>query len=149
MPVVRRASGQMLSGLVALASLGTDALASPAYDYMLHCMGCHGATAEGVPGKVPPLAHTLIEFMRSPAGRIYVLRVPGASNSTLTDSQLAEVLNWIAARFGGEPLSASVAPFTAPEVAAHRHVPMASVQATRREVVRELAATGSAPADDY
>jgi mono/diheme cytochrome c family protein len=149
MPAVQRAIGRMLCGLAALTTLGTDALASPAHDYMLHCMGCHGATAEGVPGKVPPLAHTLIQFMRSPAGRIYVLRVPGASNSTLTDAQLAEVLNWIAARFGGEQLTASVAPFTASEVAAHRHVPMASVQATRREVLKELATSGSAPADDY
>jgi mono/diheme cytochrome c family protein len=149
MPTARRAIGRMLSGLAALASLGADALASPTHDYVLHCMGCHGATAEGVPGKVPPLAHTLIQFMRSPAGRHYVLRVPGASNSTLTDSQLAEVLNWIATRFGGEQPSAPVAPFTAPEVAAQRHVPMASVQATRREVVKELAATGSAPSDDY
>ena len=149
MPAARRAIERTLCGLIALATLGADALASPAHDYMLHCMGCHGASAEGVPGKVPPLAHTLIEFMRSPAGRIYVLRVPGASNSTLTDAQLAEVLNWIAARFGGEQLNASVAPFTAPEVAAHRHLPMASVQATRREVVRELAASGSAPSDDY
>ena len=138
-------------GLALAAGIGVSAgaLASPAQDYALHCMGCHGAAAEGVPGKIPPLAHTLIQFMRSPAGRIYVLRVPGASNSTLTDSQLAEVLNWIAARFGGEQLSASVAPFTAAEVATHRHVPMASVQATRREVVRELAASGSAPSDDY
>lgn len=149
MPAARRAIAQMLSGLAALASLGADALASPAHDYVLHCMGCHGASAEGVPGKVPPLAQTLIQFMRSPAGRHYVLRVPGASNSTLTDSQLAEVLNWIAGHFGGDQPSASVAPFTAPEVAAHRHVPMASVQATRREVVKELAASGSAPSDDY
>jgi mono/diheme cytochrome c family protein len=149
MPAARPAIERMLCGLIALATLGADARASPAHDYMLHCMGCHGATAEGVPGKVPPLAHTLIEFMRSAAGRIYVLRVPGASNSTLTDAQLADVLNWIAARFGGEQLSASVARFTAAEVAAHRHVPMAAVQATRREVVRELAASGSAPADDY
>jgi mono/diheme cytochrome c family protein len=149
MPAARRAIGPMVSGLAALASLGADALASPAHDYALHCMGCHGASAEGVAGKVPPLARTLIQFMRSPAGRNYVVRVPGASNSTLTDAQLAEVLNWIAGHFSGEQLGASVAPFTAPEVAAHRHVPMASVQATRREVVKELAASGSAPADDY
>jgi hypothetical protein len=42
-----------------------------------------------------------------------------------------------------------VAPFTDLEVSAHRRLPMSSVQATRREVVKELAAGGSAPADDY
>jgi mono/diheme cytochrome c family protein len=144
-----RAMGQILSGLAALAALDTEAMASPAQDYMLHCMGCHGATAQGVPGKVPPLASTLAQFMRSTAGRSYVLRVPGASNSMLTDAQLAEVLNWIAAHFSGDQLKVAAVPFTAQEVSAHRHRPMASVQATRREVVKELTAAGSAPSDEY
>ena len=87
--------------------------------------------------------------MRSAAGRSYVLRVPGASNSALTDAQLAAVLNWIAGYFGGDQPPAAVAPFTPQEVTAQRRTPMASVQATRREVVKELAATGSAPAEDY
>ena len=141
--------GQILSGLAALAALNTHAMASPAQDYVLHCMGCHGASAQGVPGKVPPLARTLVQFMCSPAGRSYVLRVPGASNSMLTDAQLAEVLNWIAAHFGGDQLTAAAVPFTAQEVSTYRHLPMASVQATRREVVKELAADGSAPPDEY
>jgi mono/diheme cytochrome c family protein len=145
----RRAMGQVLSALAALAGVSAVALASPAQDYVLHCMGCHGVTVEGVPGKVPALAHTLVQFMRSSAGRDYVLRVPGASNSMLTDAQLAEVLNWIAGHFGADQLPASAAAFTAQEVTAHRHTPMASVQATRREVVKGLAATGSAPPEDY
>ena len=138
-------------GLALAAGIGVSAgaLASPAQDYALQCMGCHGVTAEGVPGKVPGLAHTLLLFMRSPAGRSYVLRVPGASNSMLSDAQLAEVLNWIAGHFGADQPAAPVSPFTAQEVAAQRRTPMASVQATRREVVKELAATGAAPAEDY
>jgi mono/diheme cytochrome c family protein len=136
-------------GCVAVAAvLSANALASPAQDYMLHCMGCHGVNAQGVPGKVPALAHTLVQFMRTPAGRSYVLRVPGASNSMLSDAQLAAVLNWIAGHFSPDP-AATVAPFTDQEVSAHRRVPMSAVQATRREVVKELAASGSAPADDY
>jgi mono/diheme cytochrome c family protein len=122
---------------------------SPTQDYMLNCMGCHGTTAEGVPGKVPPLAHTLVQFMRTPAGRSYVLRVPGAANSRLSDAQLAAVLNWIAGNFGGVALVVSTPPFTAQEVAATRHTPMVSVRATRREVLRDLATSGSAPSEDY
>lgn len=151
MTVVRRAIT-----LALLSGLGSGALAGPAQDYVLHCMGCHGPTAEGVPGKVPPLAVSLVQFMRSPAGRSYVLRVPGASNSMLTDVQLADVLNWIAVRFGGtEDTSGNTGPaalppaFTAQEVSSHRRMPMAAVQATRREVVRELAADGAAPSENY
>jgi mono/diheme cytochrome c family protein len=150
MALLRRgALPPMLCALATLAGVSTSARASPAQDYTLHCQGCHGASAEGVRGKVPPLAHTLLQFMRSPAGRSYVLRVPGASNSMLTDAQLADVLNWIAVHFGLDPLPAAAPAFTAQEVATQRHVAMASVQATRREVVRQLASTGAGPTEDY
>jgi hypothetical protein len=134
----------------ALAGGGIGAAcANPAQDYMLFCMGCHGAQAEGVPGKVPPLAHSLGLFMRTPAGRNYLLRVPGASNSALSDAQLAAVLNWLAQQYNSEELAADVPMFTAAEVTAVRHAPLVSVLATRREVVRDLAATGSAPPTTY
>jgi mono/diheme cytochrome c family protein len=135
----------------ALAALlaGAPAIASPAEDYMLYCMGCHGADARGVPGKVPPLAGSLALFMRTPEGRNYVLRVPGAANSALSDAQLCAVLNWIAERYAAPGGGPAAAPFSAPEVARTRHVPLASVQATRRQVVSALAAAGSAPPADY
>jgi cytochrome c553 len=125
------------------------AWASPAQDYMLYCMGCHGAQAQGVSGKVPPLAHSIGLFMRSAAGRDYILRVPGAANSVLSDAQLAAVLNWLAEEFNADEISADMPKFTAAEVGARRHVPLGSVLARRREVVRDLAATGAAPAADY
>ena len=143
----------VLPSLIAAAGFAAllatpSATASPAQDYMLYCMGCHGAEARGVPGKVPPLAVSLALFMRTPAGRDYVLRVPGAANSALSDTQLCAVLNWLAERYGA-PGSERPAAFTAAEVAASRHVPLASVQATRREVIRQLATAGSAPPADY
>jgi mono/diheme cytochrome c family protein len=136
-----------------LAALASLAAAAPAragaeQDYMLYCRGCHGADAEGVPGKIPPLAAALARFMRAPEGRNYVLRVPGAANSALTDAQLAGVLNWLAARYPAAD-APQVAPFTVEEVTRMRHTPLADVLATRREVVRALAASGAAPAAQY
>ncbi|MBV8495957.1 MAG: cytochrome c [Gammaproteobacteria bacterium] len=129
-----------------LAAASTSA--SPEQNYMLYCMGCHGSEAQGVAGRIPPLATSLARFMRTPAGRNYVLRVPGAANSALPDAELAAVLNWLSDRYppadGPRP-----APFTSEEVARVRHTPLADVRAARREVVRALAATGSAPAADY
>jgi cytochrome c553 len=136
------------AGLAALLARA-PVIASPAEDYMLYCMGCHGADARGVPGKVPPLAGSLALFMRTPEGRNYVLRVPGAANSALSDAQLCAVLNWIAERYAAPGGAPAPAPFTVPEVARTRHVPLASVQATRRQVVGTLAASGSAPPPDY
>jgi len=123
--------------------------ASPAQDYMLHCMGCHGAEAQGVLGKIPPLANALSRFMRTPEGRDYVLRVPGAANSALSDAQLAAVLNWLAVTFDANASASTPAPFTDEEVSRLRHTPLASVLAARSAVVRGLAATGPAPPAQY
>ncbi len=122
--------------------------ASAPQDYTLYCMGCHGAQAQGVAGKVPPLAGTLALFMRSAEGRDYVLRVPGAANSALPDAQLAAVLNWLAASYGA-PGVAPPAPFTVAEVTSVRRTPLADVQGRRREVISSLAAQGTAPPAQY
>ncbi|MBS0377591.1 MAG: cytochrome c [Proteobacteria bacterium] len=122
--------------------------ADPAQDYMLYCMGCHGPEAQGVAGKIPPLAGALPLYMRTPEGRNYVLRVPGAANTVLNDAQLAAVLNWLAATYPAPGVGAAP-PFTAEEVTRIRHTPLANVLATRREVVRSLTASGLAPKPDY
>lgn len=116
-----------------------------AQNYELDCMGCHGADGQGVPGRIPPLAHSLARFMLTPAGRNYVLRVPGAADSPLSDAELAAVLNWIASHFDAEDLTRETAPFTEREVARVRRHPMRSVLARRRAVVQGLAALGAAP----
>jgi mono/diheme cytochrome c family protein len=139
----------LLSAVSVLALALADAAdAGPGQDYMLYCMGCHAPDAQGLPGKIPPLAGSLARFMRTSEGRDYVLRVPGAANSALSDAQLAAVLNWIAARYpdAGEP---PPAPFTVEEVTRARRTPLADVKATRREVVRSLAASGAPPPAEY
>jgi mono/diheme cytochrome c family protein len=138
----------LLTVALAAGSYAAVARASPPQDYMLYCMGCHGAQAQGVPGKIPPLAGSVGLFMRTPEGRNYILRVPGAANSALPDAQLAAVLNWIAASYGA-PGQPPVPPFTVDEVTSARHTPLADVQARRREVVRSLAASGTAPPTQY
>ena len=141
-------AGRLASALTLAAALAPAAWSSPVQDYMLYCQGCHGDQAQGVPGKVPPLARSLALFMRSAAGRDYLLRVPGAANSALTDAQLTAVLNWLAESF--PPAGATAPePFTVAELAKVRRLPLANVQQTRREVVRALAANGPAPPADY
>ena len=78
-----------------------------------------------------------------------MLRVPGAANSVLSDAQLAAVLNWIATQFNAGELSSELPWFTTEEVSQSRHKPLADVLATRREVVRALAASGASPGLDY
>ena len=131
-----------------LAAAAASAWGSGAQNYMLYCMGCHGVSAEGVPGKVPGLAHSLGHYMRLPAGRDFVLRVPGAANSVLTDAELCEVLNWLAASYSAQE-SAGLAPFTVEEVSSRRHQPLVAVLARRREVIQALQAAGVPAVQDY
>ncbi|MBV8909304.1 MAG: cytochrome c [Gammaproteobacteria bacterium] len=141
-------AARRVATLFAAAVLAGTAAANPGQDYTLYCMGCHGATAQGVPGKIPPLAGALARFMRTSPGRDYVLRVPGAANSVLSDAQLAAVLNWLAERYRMQD-DPRPEPFTAEEVAHSRHTPLADVQARRREVLRDFALTGNAPGSRY
>jgi mono/diheme cytochrome c family protein len=145
-----RRSRSRSRGLAAAACVlaAAAAQAGPPEDYMLYCRGCHGAEARGVPGKVPPLAGSLNRFMRTPEGRDYVLRVPGAASSALPDERLTAVLNWLAGHYAapGEPRAA---PFTVEEVTRLRRTPLANVLATRAAVVRALASSGPSPPAQY
>ncbi|WP_321848633.1 cytochrome c [Burkholderia diffusa] len=112
--------------------------------WVLNCMGCHTATGGGIPGKVPPLANSLGYFTHLPAGREYVMRVPGASNSALSDEDLADVLNWVLTTMNRDALPHDFKPYTAVEVAAHRRPAFSDVATVRAGLVRALHERGIA-----
>jgi len=132
---VRIALLLLASGLVGVAGAARADDERARQNYLLHCMGCHTETGVGLPGRVPSLRGTFARLAQDPAGRSYVLRVPGVTQSTLEPERLAEVLNWTihAFRDGAEP--AQVPPFTAAEVAAARERPLLEVSATRKRVL--------------
>ncbi|MDS0845754.1 cytochrome c [Burkholderia cenocepacia] len=145
-----------LSSRLLLAAAATGAFAAPAsaqadgaadaalarQHWVLNCMGCHTATGGGIPGKVPPLANSLGYFTHLPAGREYVMRVPGASNSALSDRELADVLNWVLTTMNRDALPRDFKPYTAAEVAAHRRPALSDVATVRAGLVRALQARG-------
>ncbi|WP_431824527.1 c-type cytochrome [Burkholderia sp. F1] len=110
--------------------------------WVLNCMGCHTATGGGIAGKVPPLSNSLGYFTHLPAGRDYVMRVPGASNSALSDQALADVLNWILTTMNRDALPRDFKPYTAAEVAAHRRPALSDVATARAGLVRALRERG-------
>jgi hypothetical protein len=109
----------------------------PRINYMLQCMGCHTPDGSGEPGRVPSIKDTLAPFAVTPAGRRFLIQVPGASQSTLSDAELAELVNWMI-------LNLSVAKpthftqFTTAEVASYRRTPLVDVQGTRQRLLRTL-----------
>ncbi|GAB3626470.1 Cytochrome c-552 [Pandoraea terrae] len=130
-------------GVAAPAAFGQAVDAARASrNYVLNCMGCHGANSAGVPGKIPPMQHALGYFMYLPAGREFAVRVPGSSNSSLDDAQLAEVLNWLLQTFNRDELPPDFKPYTAQEVSRLRRPAYGDVKTQRSQVIEQLHAHG-------
>jgi hypothetical protein len=129
-------------------ALAASAMAqSPAELYTLNCWGCHLPHAEGIPGTVPRLAHSMGSFLRVPEGRVYLTRVPGVANSPLNDQQIADVLNWMLETFSKDELPQDFKPFTAGEIRKYRLRPIVKVKEARRALVKKLDTMGYKVAD--
>jgi mono/diheme cytochrome c family protein len=137
----RRLLGLLLAG--AAAGSRPAAAYEPRINYMLQCMGCHTPDGSGEPGRVPSVKTTLVPFAKSADGRRFLVQVPGAAQSTLSDAELAELLNWMIQNLStAKP--AHFARFTAAEVASSRRTPLVEVRATRERLLR-IVATAPAP----
>ena len=147
----RGAAVVALAGLaLAAGRVGAETPASRAeLDYVLSCQGCHGVDGRGAPHKVPALKESLPKLMRFADGRDFVLRVPGAANSPLSDAALADVLNWLALRFRDADSPADLPQFSAADVTGARHRPLVGVHRTRRELAAQMTAAGLASPEDY
>ena len=108
-------------------------------NYMLNCMGCHLADGSGAAGKVPSVRDSLVILSGSSAGRRYLVQVPGASQSPLSDLELAQVLNWMVRNLSARPVRADLAEFTAAEVAAYRGSPLVNVRERRAQLLASAA----------
>jgi len=102
--------------LLALLLPLTGFSASPRINYLLHCSGCHLPGGEGNPPNVPTLHQELGRMLSVPAMRTYLVRVPGAAYSPLSDAELADVANWILLQFNAETLPSGFEPLSADEV---------------------------------
>ena len=112
-------------------------------DYLLNCAGCHGLDGAGVPRQgVPDFRGSAGVFTRTASAREYLIRVPGSSGSLLTNEELAGVLNWIVARFGGDEVGPDFHPFTTNEIGSLRPYPFTDPVAAREQVAQELRAKG-------
>src|SRR5271167_1511505 len=95
----------------------------PAVNFQLHCMGCHLADGSGESGRVPSIRRSLVLFSATPAGRDYVVRVPGVAQSPLSDEETAALLNWMARNLSDVPLPPGFADYTASEIKSLRAQP--------------------------
>jgi len=124
----------LLGGLVTAPSF-----AGPENNFILRCAGCHGMDASGsMEGGIPDFRNYVASFSYTEKGREYLMHVPGVVNSSLTDREIAEVMNYAMTRWGGSSLRSDFKPFTEAEVHKLQQVVVKDVVKFRREVVEEL-----------
>jgi cytochrome c peroxidase len=112
-------------------------VASPESDYMIHCMGCHMSDGQGMPPEVPAFNQILGDIVSRPGGRGYLIRVPGASQSPLSDERLASVLTWVLREYSGADLPDDFQDISLSEVRRFRPVTMKNPGAAREMLLAD------------
>jgi hypothetical protein len=107
----------------------------PPMNYALQCMGCHTPDGAGVADRVPSIRDTLLPFSGMADGRRFLVQVPGSAQSTLSNADLADLLNWMIRTLSREKPTESFVPFTEKEVAGYRAQTLVEVRATRERLL--------------
>lgn len=129
-----------LAGLLALllAFTSTAQIAERPLTYQIHCEGCHKADGSGLEGFVPNFVGQLSSFLHVPDGRNFIIQVPGVAQSSLSDSEIAELINWMVVAYDPAGLPENFTLYTAEEVAALRANPLSNAMLYRAAVLQQL-----------
>lgn len=111
---------QQMLATTLLVVFALSARADPEKNYLLHCSGCHLPNGIGDPPNAPSLRDTIGKIVATPEGRDYIIRVPGSSQTPMSDAQLADVLNWMLTEFNSATLPKNFKPLSAIEVGKSR-----------------------------
>jgi len=118
---------------------------SPQVNYILRCAGCHGLDGTGSAiGGVPPLG-LIKTFTSDLDGRAYIMHVPGVVNSGLSNQEIADVINYVAQRWGTPEI-----PFTSfslEEVNGLRSIEIPDIVSYRRNLTNRYLSEGKTVAD--
>lgn len=121
----------------------TAALEAPSFrplEYIISCEGCHKADGSGQPGFVPEFRNHISSYLNVPGGREYLVSVPGVAQSTLSDREVADVMNWMLEAYDPEGLPEGFEPYTSSEVGALRKSPLSDAASQRSRVLARMVA---------
>ncbi len=109
-------------------------------NWILNCMGCHKIDGSGHKNKsMPDLRNQVAQLLHAPGGREYLSRVPGITNTALSDQHLAELIDWVLISFDPENIPANHQPYQAEEVRKWRKQPLTTTaDAYRQELINYL-----------
>ncbi len=112
-------------------------------NYVLRCVGCHDTDGTGLPAAgIPNFVDEVGVFAGLHEGRAYLLHVPGVIGSSLSDSETADVLNYIMTKWAGPSLPSDYVPFTSEEVQTLKTEGVGNPVKYRRVVAAKLAQSG-------
>jgi cytochrome c553 len=134
-----RQTSTLLLLLLGLPISNTNATSQVQSDYMLNCQGCHLPQGEGFPARgVPQIKDSMGKFLKVEGGREFLVQVPGASLSDLSDQRLADVLNWMLRTFSPNELEKTFEAYSAIEVNLLRKSPLTNVNELRRQLIEKI-----------
>jgi len=114
---------------------------SPSVNYQLQCLGCHLTNGEGAPRHDIPMMKGFVgNFLKVEGGREFLIRVPGASLSALSNQQLAELINWMLKDDGiaGGSAPKDFKPYTEQEVETYRGVMIKDLPGHRKMLIEQM-----------
>ncbi|MEH6519371.1 MAG: c-type cytochrome [Halioglobus sp.] len=106
-------------------------------NYQIHCEGCHGAAGAGLAGLVPAFVDELSSYLHISEGRKFIIQVPGVSQSSLNDAEVAELMNWMVVAYDPQGMPENFRWYTEEEVALLRSEPI-SETVKRRAAVHKM-----------
>jgi cytochrome c553 len=135
----------LLMALLSLACtiLPSNAASPPAVtrsNYLLGCGGCHGYEGVSNSRLVPTLKGLVGYYLNTAEGRDYLPRLPNVAFSTLSDQELAAVLNYLVFDLGESSAPRGARPYAAAEVGRLRKRPLTEIalHPYRRQLVDAL-----------
>jgi cytochrome c553 len=109
---------------------------SPESNYLQHCAGCHHVDGSGLPPEVPNLGSGIGYLLETPAGRDFMLRVPGVTSTPISAEEMTELLNWMITKF--YPDRSDFKPISIEETLAGRAKPLYDPLKLRAELFPDL-----------
>ncbi|ESW80682.1 hypothetical protein X770_30950 [Mesorhizobium sp. LSJC269B00] len=135
-------TGMVSAGLLSFTGHAFAGSDSPQTLYLLRCSGCHGIDGSGSKtGRVPGLVG-INKLLLHPDGRLFLANVPGIENSGLSDSQIAQLLNWALDHWGDRSISEIGPPLTGDEIRRLEKIPVDDLTRLRGRIADDLAAQG-------
>ncbi|HZX17812.1 MAG TPA: cytochrome C [Pseudomonas sp.] len=114
-------------------------------NYQLQCAGCHLDDGEGSKANDTPRMKGFVgNFLKVEGGREFLVRVPGMSQSALSNAQLADLLNWLLKTDGiaGGSTPEHYRPYTEEEVATTRKVSLLNLPDVRADLIKKMVEQG-------